>query len=192
MQFLKEMTECPARPATPRPAAQPSMDERDPLMQREYDGTEADGTTVGESLNGGESKPVAGGTILGIHNLAIVMPQFIVCIILVYLIRAHPTLRAQQIAIVASLIFRIVDESSSAEPPPSHPEDVLSTFASGGLGDHTTYYGKNGVAWVLRFGGLCTLFGAAFARMVPPTRAEKETRAAFRTLEALKAEEEEP
>lgn len=59
-------------------------------------------------------------------------------------------------------------------------------------GKHTTYYGKNGVAWVLRFGGLCTLLGAAFAKMVPPTKAEKETRAAYRALEALKAEEEEP
>lgn len=39
-----------------------------------------------------------------------------------------------------------------------------------------TYYGKNGVAWVLRFGGLCTLVGAAFARKVPPTPTEKAMR----------------
>lgn len=94
---------------------------------------------------------------------------------------------------MASLIFRIVDESTPSKPLPSpHPEDVLSTLASGGLGDHTTYFGKNGVAWVLRFGGFCTLLGASFARMVPLTKAEKETRAAFRALKALKAEEEEP
>lgn len=79
-QFLKEMTECPSKSATSRPAARRSVDERDSLIQREY-GTDADGTTVGEPLNGSETKPLAGGTILGIHNLAIVMPQFIVCII---------------------------------------------------------------------------------------------------------------
>lgn len=83
------MTEHPSRPATSRPAARRSVDERDPLMQPEYDGTEADGTTAGESSNGRETKPLAGGTILGIHNLAIVMPQFIVCIILISLLVAH-------------------------------------------------------------------------------------------------------
>lgn len=90
---------------------------------------------------------------------------------------------------MASLIFRIVDETPPAKLP-SHPGDVLPTLVSGGLGDHTTYFGKNGVAWVLRFGGLCTLLGAVFARMVPPTKAEKETRAAFRLLKELNAEEE--
>lgn len=189
MQFLKEMAECPSTAATSRRAAQRSVDERDPLMQREHGDPEAD--SASEPLNGGEIKPLAGGTILGIHNLAIVMPQFIVCI-LVCLVRTHPTSRTPQIAVVASLIFRVVDESVSTKPLPSHPEDLLSTLASGGLGDHTTYFGKNGVAWVLRFGGLCTLLGAAFARMVPLTKAEKEIRAAFRVLTALKAEEEEP
>ncbi|KAF8450554.1 hypothetical protein L210DRAFT_956561 [Boletus edulis BED1] len=175
MELLKEMSECPTPTTTISHRAAPrSVDERDPLIQHEFVGTEAGGTTVGESLSGGETKPLAGGTILGIHNLAIVMPQFI-------------------IAVVASLIFRFVDETVSAKPLPSPPlGEALLTIASGGLGDHTTYYGKNGVAWVLRFGGLCTLFGAAFARMVPPTKAEKETRAAFRALMALKAEEEEP
>lgn len=92
---------------------------------------------------------------------------------------------------MASLIFRIVDESDPPTTLPSpHPDGILLNFVSGGLGDHTTYLGKNGVAWVLRFGGLCTLLGALFARMVPLTKAEKEIRAAFRTLKALKAEEE--
>ena len=94
---------------------------------------------------------------------------------------------------MASFIFRIVDESAPVKLPPlPQPEDVLSTITLSDLGDHATYFGKNGVAWVLRFGGLCTLLGAAFARMVPLTKAEKETRAAFRALKALKAEEEEP
>jgi solute carrier family 45 protein 1/2/4 len=185
------MTECPSKIPTVRPARR-SVDERDPLMEREFEGAEAGGTAVGESLNGGETKPLAGGTILGIHNLAIVMPQFIVCVIIAFLVRFHPISCAPQIAVVASLIFRVVDETAPAETLPSPPGDVLSILVSGGLGDHTTYFGKNGVAWVLRFGGLCTLLGAAFARMVPLTKAEKEIRAAFRLLKEMKAEEEEP
>lgn len=70
------MAECPSKIVTSRPARR-SVDERDPLMEREFDGAEPGDTAVG-SLNGGETKPLAGGTILGIHNLAIVMPQFIV------------------------------------------------------------------------------------------------------------------
>lgn len=99
---------------------------------------------------------------------------------------------APQIAVVASLIFRIVDESAPIGSVPPHPQDLLSNLASGGLGDHSTYFGKNGVAWVLRFGGICTLLGAALARMVPLTKAEKEILAAHKILEMLKAEEEEP
>jgi hypothetical protein len=40
---------------------------------------------------------------------------------------------------MASLIFRIVDGETA--------------------GDESKYYGKTGVGWVLRFGGLCTLVG---------------------------------
>lgn len=183
------MSERPSEAASPYSVAPRSADERDPLIQRGYDDPEAVGTTAGEPLNGDVVKPLAGGTILGIHNLAIVMPQFIVCINLDSLVRTCPTSRVPQIAVVASLIFRIVDESTPSKPLPSH-EDI-STLVSGGLGDHTTYFGKNGVAWVLRFGGLCTLLGTMFAKMVPPTKAEQQTQAALRTLKALKAEEEE-
>lgn len=69
--------------------------------------------------------------------------------------------------------------------------------------DHNTYLGKNGVAWVLRFGGLCTLVssrnylyrgfisclgkaGAAVARMVPPTKTEKEMRRRLGEMKLLK------
>ncbi|KAG9002670.1 hypothetical protein FRB94_003705 [Tulasnella sp. JGI-2019a] len=91
------------------------------------------------------TKPVAGGTILGIHNLAIVIPQFLV-------------------ALISSLIFRLADKSSHTDLP-------------GGPGGPTyVYYGKNGVSWVLRFGGLCAFVGAAISRRVPPTKTEKEMR----------------
>ena len=44
-----------------------------------------------------------------------------------------------QVALASSLIFRIVDAE-----------------AEDSTGD-TAFYGKNGVAWVLRFGGVCTM-----------------------------------
>ncbi|KAG7096809.1 hypothetical protein E1B28_004217 [Marasmius oreades] len=97
-------------------------------------------------------KPLAGGTILGVHNLAIVIPQFMV-------------------ALVTSVIFRIVD---------------------GGRGtpteDESTYYGKNGVAWVLRFGGFCTLVGALLARRVSPTPTEKAMRRRLGEMKVLQEE----
>jgi solute carrier family 45 protein 1/2/4 len=105
-----------------------SNTERQPLLRRrsfdEFDARDD------------QTKPVAGGTVLGIHNLAIVFPQFF-------------------IAIASSVVFRIVDGVTTEEG---------------------AYLGKNGVAWVLRFGGLCTLIGALISRMVAPTPTEKEMR----------------
>lgn len=63
-------------------------------------------------------------------------------------------------AIATSIIFKIVDGSS---------HESLAEEGS-------TYYGKHGVAWVLRFGGLCAIAGAAFARKVAPTPTEKAMR----------------
>jgi solute carrier family 45, member 1/2/4 len=64
------------------------------------------------------------------------------------------------VAIVTSIIFGIVDGTGTAG------------FAK----DTNTYLGKNGVAWVLRFGGACSLLAAAIARRVPPTPTEKAMR----------------
>jgi len=124
-----------------------STNERQPLIRRRsYEEYEAD---VQES---GPAVPVAGGTVLGIHNLAIVFPQFVV-------------------ALVSSAIFRVVDADMDEDPT-----------------NHNTYLGKNGVAWVLRFGGLCTLFGAIFACMVPPTRTEREMRRMLGEMKELREE----
>ncbi|TFL05952.1 major facilitator superfamily domain-containing protein [Pterulicium gracile] len=132
--------------------------ERQPLLRArsiaQYDAPEID--TRNEV-------PVAGGTILGIHNLSIVCPQFIV-------------------AVVASAIFKLADKSSV------EPSD-LSTFEAGG---GTTYLGKNGVAWVLRFGGLCTLFGAVLTRMVAPTPTEKSMRRRLAEMKLLKLDSSTP
>ncbi|EGO27826.1 hypothetical protein SERLADRAFT_447045 [Serpula lacrymans var. lacrymans S7.9] len=153
MEFLKELDSTPPDEIT-SPNSQvraistsaPSVSETDPLIQRSVDGYDSQNTEAEV-----ESTPTAGGTILGIHNLAIVMPQFVV-------------------AVVSSVIFRIVDESSQ-DPT-----------------NHDTYLGRNGVAWVLRFGGFCTLIGALISRMVPLTRTEKGMRRQLVILKELKAE----
>ncbi|KAH6915329.1 major facilitator superfamily domain-containing protein [Coprinopsis sp. MPI-PUGE-AT-0042] len=131
------------RPSVVNPAA-----ERQPLLRRrsfdELDSAlDADNDSIG---------PLPGGTVLGIHNLAIVMPQFIV-------------------ALATNVIFRLADGTVPAE---------------GGSG---TYLGKQGVSWVLRFGGVCTLIGAVIARAVPPTSTEREMR---RRLGEMKLLGEEP
>ncbi|KAJ6628757.1 hypothetical protein B0H10DRAFT_2259627 [Mycena sp. CBHHK59/15] len=147
MELLKDLSSAPrpvstsARPSHARALSAPNAaprrgsDERQPLIRRrsfdEYD------------TNPDEVSPearVAGGTILGVHNLAIVAPQLIV-------------------ALATSVIFRIVDGEADADP-----------------NNENTYLGKTGVAWILRFGGICTLFGAMLARRVPPTPTEKAMR----------------
>lgn len=141
------------------PGGRPSFSgsERQPLLRRRsYD-------DFGNQPEEEEAPalPLPGGTILGIHNLAIVMPQLIVC--LVCLLITFRTLQSVQVALASSAIFRIVDGDS-----PSTLQ-LLADLPN-------TYFGKNGVAWVLRFGGFCTLIGAVFARMVPPTPTEKAMR----------------
>ncbi|KAJ3716334.1 hypothetical protein DFJ43DRAFT_1006864 [Lentinula guzmanii] len=125
------------------------MNERQPLLRRHSLDEFGNDSTDQSS----PQTPVAGGTILGVHNLAIVTPQFMV-------------------AVVTSIIFRIADGSAGNETGD----------------DSNTYYGKDGVAWVLRFGGLCTLVGAFIARMVPPTPTEKAMRRRLSEMRDLKEE----
>jgi len=138
------------RPAHSRAISAPSFrfrgerltsGERVPLLRR-YS-LKADGELAQDDDLSKSKKPLAGGTVLGIHNLAIVIPQFIV-------------------SIVASVIFKMVNRNSDAD---------------------SIYYGKNGVAWVLRFGGICALVAAAISRMVPPTKTEKEMRRRFAEMQ---------
>ncbi|KAI6003738.1 MFS general substrate transporter [Pisolithus albus] len=164
MEFLKDVNE--SRAANVRRAGRGSLDERGPLVQPQSShGESIEGDASGEA-SVGTTQPVAGGTILGIHNLAIVMPQFI-------------------IALVASAIFHVVDETGS---PVAMPDPTPSL--GDGLGGHTTYYGKNGVAWVLRFGGLCALVGALVAQSVPATKSEREMMESVEILSTLRDEEE--
>lgn len=110
------------------------------------------------------------GTILGIHNLAIVAPQFI-------------------IAIIASLIFSAVHSSHNGiHLVLGNPIAGLKTvgvgttaFAlardegregRGGLSGHPV----EGTIWVLRFGGAMALFAALATRFVPLTLSERRRR----------------
>ena len=119
------------------------FDERSPLA-RSY--STADIEAVEESLEYKGSGPVAGGTIMGIHNLAIVFPQFIV--------RDRPsildTLTVLQIAVVASVIFKLADNKAGVHPT---------------AGEGSEHASNNGVAWVLRFGGLMALVGPVRCRL---------------------------
>ncbi|KAL1946895.1 hypothetical protein VTO73DRAFT_14999 [Trametes versicolor] len=162
MEFLKERErdsdgdnvprEWQRRPSHSRTLSTPAVrrnsrqdqGERAPLLRRRRSFDQADTVQQEEAA--------AGGTVLGIHNLAIVMPQFIV-------------------ALVSSAIFHVVDSDIDDDPA-----------------NNAALYGKNGVAWVLRFGGICTLFGAVIARMVPPTRTEKEMRRRLAELKVLQEE----
>ncbi|KAI0251256.1 MFS general substrate transporter [Lactifluus subvellereus] len=161
MEFLKELDRPPPERPVPtanrrashtRTVSSPNLlriallNERQPLLARRR--------SFEDQADNGDSRktPLAGGTILGIHNLAIVFPQFLT-------------------AIASSAIFRLADAEAHNDP--------TNTGA---------FYGKNGVAWVLRFGGLCTLFGAVFCRMVPPTHTEREMRRRLGEMMVLKQE----
>jgi len=93
MEFLKEMEEANSSRSAINTLRNPAdihpethrHGEREPLLRRH---SGADEPTPASSVEVAE--PVAGGTVLGIHNLAIVFPQFIV-------------------AIVSSIIFKVVD-----------------------------------------------------------------------------------
>jgi len=112
MEILKEGPTTAAlaarRPSHTRVLSTPSprrfIDERQPLLRRRsFDAYEAGAGEVPVA-------PMTGGTILGIHNLAIVMPQFIV-------------------ALVTSAIFRIVDGG-----PPGVPDDGNTYLGKTGVG----------------------------------------------------------
>jgi len=175
MEFLKEMEEIvePTSPAQTRANsrihsrahsrthtgsasfANFSIPERQPLLARATAALQSQNQNQEQHALGhvDRDKPVAGGTVLGIHNLAIVFPQFAV-------------------SLITSLIFKIVDGSDQDKD--------------------TTYYGRNGVAWVLRFGGFCTLFGAIVARSLPLTKTEEEMQYILEELTTLNKEDTHP
>ncbi|PWN50762.1 MFS general substrate transporter, partial [Violaceomyces palustris] len=108
-----------------------------------------------------------GGTILGIHNLSIVLPQFVV-------------------AVISSIIFRLTRHKDDLlvlqhdQQPSSLPTPALLHLLPGLFG-MTDQVGSNdspgsGVAWVLRFGGSMALIAALATRYVPLTMTERKKR----------------
>ncbi|KAK4046957.1 hypothetical protein OIO90_006375 [Microbotryomycetes sp. JL221] len=104
----------------------------------------------------------AGATILGIHNLSIVAPQFLV-------------------AIVASLIFKFLDKSTSTFELINMITNLITYDGNGenhegeegGGGARDQLRNMNDVVWVLRFGGLVSLIGAWVSRWLIETSSEK-------------------
>ncbi|SPO23816.1 related to General alpha-glucoside permease [Ustilago trichophora] len=111
------------------------------------------------------------GTILGIHNLAIVAPQFIV-------------------AIIASLIFSAVHSSTRRiHLVLGQPLNALTPLAyglasnvdgghggDGGYGGGVVVNPAEGTIWVLRFGGAMAILAALTTRFVPLTLSERRRR----------------
>lgn len=79
------------------------------------------------------------------------------------------------VALSSSIIFQVVDGDVVDDP----------------MNEPTAYLGRNGVAWVLRFGGLCTFFGAFAAQMVPPTPTEREMRRRLAEMKFIREHEQE-
>jgi len=123
-----------SNPTLPARDRELDQDEREPLLRRHSLMQRAEVSTADDLSK--INKPLAGGTVLGIHNLAIVIPQFIV-------------------SIVSSFIFKFANQN--ADP-------------------NSIYYGKTGVSWALRFGGVCALIACLLSRKVPPTRTERQMR----------------
>ncbi|GAA5931015.1 uncharacterized protein JCM15063_002521 [Sporobolomyces koalae] len=89
-----------------------------------------------------------GGTVLGIHNLAIVAPQFLV-------------------AIVSALIFKLTDAIN-------RKDSTVWVGGGGGGADEGLRTMTNDVVWVLRFGGLAAIGGAIASRWIIEPRTEHE------------------
>ncbi|KPV72096.1 uncharacterized protein RHOBADRAFT_47279 [Rhodotorula graminis WP1] len=91
----------------------------------------------------------AGGTILGLHNLAIVLPQFFV-------------------ALVAAGIFRLTTRASS--------KTFFFLDSHDGGGGEGELGGEDDVVWVLRFGGLASALGVVASRFLVETASERRYR----------------
>lgn len=112
-------------------------------------------------LNGGDQEAQeqpqgVGGTILGIHNLAIVIPQFIVRLHFDIYSGLGTDHRAVQTACVAAIIFKI--------------SEVVD---QNGLRQNRGIESGADVVWVLRFGGVMTLVAVVLSRYVPAPPSEQ-------------------
>ena len=154
--YSLESPSSPRFPSISRSNPPPPHHERSPLLQRQDSTRSARSARSSRSFaKPNEHSPPRGGIVLGIHNLSIVAPQFLV-------------------AIVSAIIFKITSSSSG--------EDALRSLTRGLVGlikelpppDEDPLRSENDVVWVLRFGGLAAIGGAIASRWIIPPRSERE------------------
>ncbi|BGP19706.1 hypothetical protein JCM10213_005425 [Rhodosporidiobolus nylandii] len=140
------------------PARGPAVDERTPLVEAARERWKPVTSANGEAGEGARARNrVSGGTLLGIHNLAIVLPQFFV-------------------AVIAALIFTLTARRAPSDSDSFAPTlSALSSLSS--LSDEPVLQQQNAdVVWVLRFGGLASAVGAVVSRWVVETGGERDYR----------------
>lgn len=153
-------------------------DERSPLLpplaQVESDPSYRSTTTGNANSRGEGEEGIAGGTILGIHNLSIVAPQFLIAIIAAIIFRALDWSRESSPSwfVAGSSVVRLVGSGSNGV-------NAGMGGMVGGLGSmmeagERGSEAHNDVVWVLRFGGLAALGGAIASRWLIQPRSEKE------------------
>lgn len=127
------------------PGDEDDEDEETPFLANDDQDEERDANDADLAMSSDEKDEAKGkgGTILGIHNLFIVLPQFVV-------------------AIVSSIILSSFNHSDSENGGPAGSADRGAEDGS-----------APGVAWVLRFGGGAMLVAAACTRLVPLTESER-------------------
>ena len=146
------------------------VNERTQLLKRRHSMVDTTELEDGDDrMNSDSNGPVAGGTVLGIHNLAIVFPQFVVSepiqtsgytgqVSMLTTALLDDRLPVQ-VAIISSLIFKAV--ANAGRPGERIPAPGTDDFTSDTTGPESF---TSGTAWVLRFGGLCALVAAAIPR----------------------------
>lgn len=153
----------PASPA--RDQLNSALTECSPLLSKRSDAPrhQAPQRILKKPTDGTGQDPTAGGTILGIHNLSIVAPQFVV-------------------SLVAAAIFKLLEHH--------HEATARGTRWVSEPGPGDGLRGQNDVVWVLRFGGLASLVGVFVSRWVLPTRSEQEYREHVMSAGASESDEE--
>ncbi|SNX83836.1 related to General alpha-glucoside permease [Melanopsichium pennsylvanicum] len=131
------------------------------------------------------------GTILGIHNLAIVAPQFLIAIIASLIFSAVHSSRNRIHLVLGQHPFISSSSTTTTTTTTTTAEAVAAVvlmLVGGDQNHHDDDVGRGGgggggnlnpaeaTIWVLRFGGTMALFAALCTRFVPLTLSERNTR----------------
>ncbi|GAA5903076.1 uncharacterized protein JCM6883_002687 [Sporobolomyces salmoneus] len=164
----------PVSPASPRfpTFSRQNQTERSPLLpssslhERQLSSRSEETSRLeshSKTANPDEHSTPKGGTVLGIHNLSIVVPQFLVAIVSAIILKITSSSSSSSSANVFAFVrfFLATGGNSSGGP------------GEGGGGDEALR-GSNDVVWVLRFGGLAAIGGAILSRWIVPPVTERE------------------